>query len=346
MATVTIKDIARASGYSIKTVSRVVNRQPTVAKEIREKVEAVIAKMDYQPNVWARALRSSRSHLIALFTDYPTIDYVNRLQLAATTVCRKAGYHLMVEMTPSSKRNLARTIKDIAVSMRLDGVLVIPPESDNLAFMNALSAAKLPFVRVTPNKHHELSSYVHIDDRQVAYDMTQYLIELGHRDIAYVAGPEWHSTAQLRLAGFRSAMKDHGLGVNDDWIMVGAYDVQTGMQSGQVLLSGRKRPTAVATYNDDTAIGVMASAHAKELAIPRDISIVGIDDSQIASAFWPKLTTIRQPVAELGQVATEMLIKEIEGGSNHVVRKLECEIVVRDSAGPPATGKRRAAGRR
>ncbi len=344
MANITIKDIARASGYSIKTVSRVINRQPTVAEDIREKVEAVIARMNYQPNIWARALRSSRSHLIALFTNYPTYDYMSQLQLAATAVCQNAGYHLMVEMSPSANRNLTRVIKDLASSMQPDGVLVIPPESDSLPFLNALKAAKLPFVRVTPNKHLELSSYVHIDDGKVAYDITQYLIELGHRDIAYVAGPSWHTTAELRLGGFKDAMRAHGLTVYDDWIVTGC-DVQTGMQSGQKLLAGRRRPTAVATYNDDAAIGVMSSVYAKGLTIPRDLSIVGIDDAPIASAFWPKLTTMRQPIAELGQIATELLIREIEGAAERVVRKLECEIVVRDSTAPPAQAKRRQAAR-
>jgi LacI family transcriptional regulator len=343
MANITIKDIARASGYSIKTVSRVVNHAPTVTPEIRDKIEAVIARFDYQPNVWARSLRSSRSQLIALFSDDPTFDYFSKLQLAATIVCQQAGYHLMLEMSPNSKSNLVQAVKNLANSTKLDGVLVIPPESDNLSFMKALVAAKLPFVRVTPNKHFELSSYVQIDDRQVAYDIVRYLIELGHRQIAYIAGPRWHSTSQLRLAGFRAAMKDHELAVCDDWVITGGYDVQSGMQSGQVLFSGRRRPTAVAAYNDATAIGVMASAYAQGMAIPRDVSVVGIDDSPIASTFWPKLTTVRQPVAELGQAATEILIREIEGGTDRVVRKLECEIVVRDSSGPPRMPKRKRA---
>jgi LacI family transcriptional regulator len=337
MANTTIKDIARASGYSIKTVSRVVNRQSTVAKEIREKVEAVIAKMDYQPNVWARALRSSRSHLIALFSNDPTITYVNRIQLAAASICQQAGYHLMVEMLPSSERNLPRAIKDLAMSMHLDGVLLVPPCSDSLPFMKALSAAKVPFVRVSPYEHLDTASYVHIDDNRAAYDMTRYLIKLGHRDIAFVTGPERHTAAGQRFRGFEAAMQDHGIPINDNWIVPGQFDVQSGMQAGQALFSARKRPSAVLASNDDSAIGVMAAAYSRGVAIPRDVSIVGIDDAPIASSFWPKLTTVHQPVGDLGRVATEILIREIEAPGERTVEKLDCEIVVRESAGPPAS---------
>jgi LacI family transcriptional regulator len=340
MANITIKDIARASGYSFKTVSRVINRQTTVAEDIREKVEAVIAKMDYKPNVWARALRSSRSHLIALFANDPTVAYTSRIQLAAVSACQQAGYHLMVEIMPH-EHAVARTIKDIANTVHLDGVLLVPPSCDNQVLLKALTAAKLPFVRISPYEQLDVASYVHIDDRRAVYDMTRYLIELGHRDISFVKGMEGHAAATQRLHGFQDAMYDYGVAVRDNWVVAGNFDVQSGMQAGQALLSGKARPTAILAANDDCAIGVMAAAYSKGVVIPRDLSIVGVDDSPMASAFWPKLTTIRQPVADLGRVATEILIREIEVPSERTVEKLECEIVVRESAGPPARKARR-----
>jgi LacI family transcriptional regulator len=335
MADVTIRDVARLSGYSIKTVSRVLNKQPTVAKEIREKVEAVIAKLDYQPNVWARSLRSSRSHLLALFSYDLTIPYVSRIQLAATSVCREAGYHLMSEIVPDSERSLARAVKEMIAAIHLDGAILVPPASDNLVLMKALSEASLPFVRISPSKHLENGSYVYIDDFRIAHDITCYLIGLGHQDIAFVGGPELHAAASQRRNGFEAAMRENALPIPEDWIVRGEFDVKSGMQAGQALFSRRKRPTAVVGSNDETAIGVMAAAYSWGATIPRDVSIVGIDDAPIASSFWPSLTTIRQPITDLGRVATEILIAEIETASEHRIEKLDCEIVVRESAGPP-----------
>jgi LacI family transcriptional regulator len=343
MAPTTIKDIARASGYSIKTVSRVINRQTTVAPDIREKIEAVIAKFDYQPNIWARALRSSRSHLIALFSSDPIVAYVNRIQVAAAAACQKAGYHLIFEVTPP-ERNVAKTIKDIVETVHLDGALLVPPVSDSLPFMKAMLGTKVPFVRISPYENLEIASYVHIDDAKVAYDMASYLIELGHRHIGFVGGPKGHTAAGQRHRGFVAAMNDHGIAIRPEWMVPGQFDVQSGMQAGEALLSGRVRPTAILASTDDSAIGVLAVAYSKGIAVPRNLSIVGIDDAPIASSFWPKLTTIRQPVADLGRVATEMLIREIEVPGERQIEQLDCEIIVRESAGPPL-GSRRASAR-
>lgn len=335
MAEITIKDVARISGYSIKTVSRVVNKQPTVAEDIREKVEAVIAKLNYQPNVWARSLRSSRSHLLALFSYHSTVPYVSQLQMAAASVCREAGYHIMSEIIPPSERNLPKLVKSMIGTIHLDGALLVPPAADNLSLMKVLAAAKLPFVRVSPSNHLELGSYVYIDDHKVAYDITQYLIGLGHRDIAFVGGPELHAAAARRQNGFETAMRDNAIPIIKSWTLRGEFDVKSGMQAGRLLFSKRKWPSAVIGSNDETAIGVMAAAYSRGAAIPRDVSIVGIDDAPIASSFWPPLTTVRQPIDDLGRVATEILIAEIETPCERRIEKLECEIVMRESAARP-----------
>jgi LacI family transcriptional regulator len=342
MAEATIKDIARESGYSIKTVSRVINRYPSVAKEIREKVEAVIEKRDYQPNLWARALRSSRSHIIALFANETTTPYVSSIQLATISACRYAGYHMMSEFVPPNARNMTRVVNNIVETVRLDGAVLVPLESDNMALIKALSGAKVPLVRISPSGNPELSSTVGIDDFKVAYDMVRYLVELGHRDIAFVGGPKLHASAGKRLEGFEAGMKDCGLPIRAEWIVPGDFNVQSGMIAGQRLLSSRTLPTAILASNDDTAVGVMAAAYSKGFAIPRDVSIVGIDDAPIASSFWPKLTTVRQPTADIGRLATEILISEIETAAPRRCETLNCRIVVRESAGPPRrTAKKR-----
>jgi LacI family transcriptional regulator len=335
MPEITIKDVARVSGYSIKTVSRVVNKQPTVAKDIREKVEAVVAELNYQPNKWARSLRSSRSHLLALISYGSSVSYISQVQLAAAWVCHDAGYHVMSEIVPRSDHSLPKVVKSIASAIHLDGVLLVPPAADNLILMKALTDANLPFVRISPSRHLDLGSYVYVDDHKVAFDITQYLIDLGHRDIAFVGGPQLHAAAAKRQSGFEAAMRENGIAIAKSWTLRGEFDVKSGMQAGEALFSGRKWPTAVIGSNDETAIGIMAAAYSKGAVIPRDVSIVGIDDAPIASSFWPPLTTVRQPVADLGRAATEILIAEIETPCERRVEKLECGIVVRESAGRP-----------
>lgn len=342
MAEITIKDVARASGYSIKTVSRVINKQPTVAEDIREKVEAVISKLNYQPNVWARSLRSSRSHLLALFSHDPTVPYVSQVQLAAASICREAGYHITSEIISLAERSLPKMLKKMIGTIQLDGALLVPPAADNLAIMKTLTEAKLPFVRISPSSHLDLGSYVYIDDHKVAFDITQYLIGLGHRDIAFVGGPELHAAAAKRQSGFEAAMRQNNIPITKSWVLRGEFDVKSGMLAGQSLFSGRKWPSAVIGSNDETAIGVMAAAYRKGATIPRDVSIVGIDDAPIASSFWPPLTTVHQPTAELGRVATEILIAEIETPPRERrIQKLECRIVKRESAGPPPRSRNR-----
>lgn len=334
MAKTTIIDIARAAGVSFKTVSRVINREPRVSPETRERVEAAIARLDYKPNVWARTLRSSHSHLVALICCDAGHAYVNQMQVAAMTACQQRGYHLLVERLRPDHRAFKQRIREVLSSVQLDGVLLVPPMSDNDVILEALKAAKLPFVRVSPHEQLDVSSYVHMDNQRAAYEMTCYLLDLGHRDIAFIAGPATQGAAKERLSGFEEAMKQHNGNLRPEWITSGQFTVRSGMAAGEKLLTGRQRPTAIFAGNDDMAIGVMSAAYREGLVLPRDLSIAGFDDIPFSSSLWPGLTTVRQPVTRLAMVATEMLIGQIEAPGLRRVRQLEFKIVERESTAP------------
>lgn len=351
MRSPTIVDIAREAGVSFKTVARVINDDGLVKRETRERIEAVIDRLGYKRNVWARSLRSAHSHLIAMPimpTEAPDAEdfsiscdenlaissYFNRLQVSAMTRCQQAGYHLFVDAQRSGMRTIAKHIVEMVRKTQVDGVLLVPPLSDHLPTMTALRKAGVPFVRISPYAHLDMSSYVYIDDRQASYELTRHLCQLGHRDIAYIKGAPDHRSSEARFHGFEQALADCGIELKPQWIMDRAYAMRFGAQAAEKLLSGRKRPTAVICFNDDIAAGVMIAAYRKGLDLPRDLSVAGFDNAPIATALWPGLTTVYQPVGDLAAAAAAMLIEEIEHGAERTVRQLSYRLILRESTAP------------
>jgi LacI family transcriptional regulator len=332
MAGKTIVDIARAAGVSFKTVSRVINREPTVRKETREHVEAVIARLDYQPNVWARALRSSRSHLIGLMCRSAKPSYINQVQLAAMSTFQHEGFHLVLEELGRSSQGLGKRVSELVRSIQLDGVILVPPLADNIEVLRALESARIPFVRLSPYEHLDREPYIQVDDYKAAHDMTRYLRSLGHVDIGFVKGPATHGAAGQRLQGFRDAMRELGGNLREEWVVAGNFNVRSGMEAGDALLSRGKRPSAIFASNDETANGVISAAYRAGLVLPRDLSIVGFDDSPIASSLWPRLTTVHQPLAQMAREAAAMLMEQIRSPGDARSKKIALKIVVRDSA--------------
>jgi LacI family transcriptional regulator len=335
LATVTIDDVAELAGVSIKTVSRVLNREPHVREATRERVEAAAAQLNYTPNVSARALAGSRSYLIGLYYDNPSPGWVGQIEQGAMTACRNAGYHLIVEQLKDEEGALAERVTALQARVRPDGVILTPPLCDNPALLEALEKTGARYVRIAPSWDLQRSAYVHMDDHRAAYEMTTYLQGLGHRDIAFVCGPADHVAAGRRRDGFVDAMKAAGLPVKPGRIQTGAFSFRSGLEAGERLLNIADRPTAIFAGNDDMALGVMALASRLHIEIPDDLTLVGFDDSPSAQVVWPQLTTVRQPTSEMAATAAEVLIGRAldEGGPRG--RLLDFQLVVRESSGPP-----------
>ena len=170
-----------------------------------------------------------------------------------------------------------------------------------------------------------------MDDRKAAYDMTQHLLSLGHRRIGFVRGHLDHSATPLRYQGFLDAMRDADLEVRPEWVVSGAFSFRSGVGAGERLLSLADRPTAIFASNDDMALGVMAAANRLGLTLPAQLSVAGFDDSPIAQAVWPQLTTIRQPVEAMARAAATMLVERVSAPAG---RLLDFERVIRGSTGP------------
>lgn len=337
---VTIVDIAREAGVSIKTVSRVINREEGVGEETRARVQALVDRLGYRPNVSARSLSSRRNYLIgAIFMRVGAYHYVGEVQVGAMRACRRAGYHLVVEQvrpleTAGGVQGFVEGLRDA----RFDGVVLTPPTCDDPEVLAAVEAAGLPYVRIAPHREFERSPYVFMDDRKAAREQTLRLWNMGHRRIAFIDGPADHGSAARRRQGYLEAMRDRGVEPKPEWIAKGEFLSLSGFNATEALLRLPERPTAIFAANDEMAVGALAAAAKNGLSVPGDLSVVGFDDTPAAEAAWPRLTTIHQPTAEMAEAAVEMLIDGFGDErlrAKVAARQLDYRLVQRDSAAPP-----------
>jgi LacI family transcriptional regulator len=335
LASVTINDVAELAGVSIKTVSRVINREPGVRKATLERVLAAVVSLNYTPNASARALAGSRSGLIALYVDNPSADYVSEIERGAMAACRRSGYHLIAEALQNTGLSLREHVASLHAATRMDGVILTPPLCDRPDVLEAFEAEGVPYVRVAPSGDLDRSPYLRMDDRRAAHEMTTYLIGLGHRDIAFIGGPPDHMAAGQRSEGFLAAMTDAGLSVRPQWIEQGAFFFRSGWDCGERLLEAQRRPTAIFAGNDDMALGVMAVANRLHIDVPGQLTLAGFDDSPSARVVWPQLTTVRQPVFEMAAAAAEILIGVERSPGAPQAQLMDFELVIRQSSAPP-----------
>jgi len=349
MASVTIYDVAARAGVSIKTVSRVMNKEPNVRPAMRDRVLEAANALDYSPNLSARSLAGSRSFVIAVFVDAAlTIDhwksergadYLSRIQLGATLQCRDAGYHLLVELIDHDAPRVRQEVAALLAALKPDGVILTPPSSDNETVLGLLDKAGTPYVRLGPERPEGVGPRVHMDDFAAAREMTLHLAGLGHRRIGFIVGEPRYGASQARRAGYVDAMKQLNLPVTDSWIRQGDFTFQSGLDQAKALLSLPDRPTAIFASNDDMALGCLTAAAEAGLMVPGEISIAGFDDSPSARFSRPQLTTVRQPVVEMASLATRLLISgEIKGSSSTgepLDALLPFELIHRASTAPP-----------
>lgn len=342
----TIKDVAQHAGVSAMTVSRVLNAEPNVREETRERVQAAIRELNYRPNLSARSLARANTYFIGLLYDNPSAGYISELLIGALNRCRKAGYHLVVESCGAAEQDWESAIGDMLRTSNFDGVIIPPPVCDNAAVLAAVEAASLPHVRISPDLEKAGSPRIETDDRAAARRMTEYLLELGHRRIAFIRGPESHGASRKRFEGYCQAMEAAGLARDPDLIAEGEFTYRSGLEAADILLKSDPRPTAIFASNDDMAVAAIAMGHRHHLDIPTDLTVVGFDDTQTATAIWPQLTTVRQPIATMAAEAVDMLadrldrIRTGEAGEASLCQEIGSEIIVRDSSAAPGPAGR------
>ncbi|WP_298196373.1 LacI family DNA-binding transcriptional regulator [Novosphingobium sp.] len=309
---VTIVDIAKLCGVSAKTVSRVLNGEPHVTDKIRDQVLATAKELKYQPNVVAQGLVSRRSYLIGLIYEKPSPSYVVDLQKGALERLHGERYRLIVlpvESVASDSEAVVKLLQATAV----DGVLLAPPASDDSLILTELDELHIPFARISPTRLPEFGPSVAIDDIAAASEIAEHLIGLGHRRIGIIKGDATHAATEARLLGYAQAMARHGIPLNLDFVESGLFSFESGHDAALRLLKRPVRPTAILAQNDDMAAGAIAAARSLGIEVPRDLSVAGFDDSDIARVVWPALTTVRQPVEAMAHQAMDMLLAMLAG---------------------------------
>ncbi|HTG39050.1 LacI family DNA-binding transcriptional regulator [Sphingomonas sp.] len=329
-ARATITDVARLSGTSIKTVSRVFNNEPFVRPATRKRVLDAAAELDYHPNIAARSLVQGRSFLIGLFYENPSPNYVVDLHTGSLDRLHGERYQLLL-FPCESVANMSGRLLQVARASGLEGLILAPPLGDDPQTLQELTGAHFPFVRIAPTTAPGASPSVGIDDVSAARQMTRHLLDLGHRRVAFVHGDRLHPSTMLRHDGFLEALGERGVTPDPALLEEGNYTFESGVAAGRRLFASPMRPTAVFAANDDMAAGVLIAAKERGLDVPRQVSIAGFDDSLVARVVWPQLTTIRQPTCDMAKQATDVLLAMIDNRAFDSETRLDHQLLVRAS---------------
>jgi len=333
---VSIKDIAKLAGISPSTVSRVVNERQYVKPEIRERVLALVKETGYVPNNAARSMVLRRTFTVGIVI--PDTFNMFQRQLFSTIEhnLESFGYRtsfFFVKWEPESELRCLRRLK----GEKLDGIIMVH-EIRHPDYYEYLSRAALPVVLCTfDNNEHSFHS-IHVDEEVGAMAATRHLIDLGHRRIGLLSG-SYFSFAGQRARAYRAAIERAGLAYDEDLVTRAPYyNAESGREGMRSLLSKSTGLTAVFAETDELAIGAMRALFEAGLRVPRDVSVIGFDDIDICAYLAPGLTTVRQPIQEMGRTTAEIMSRLIEGKDAGPASKVfGYELVVRESTAPPRT---------
>ena len=272
------------------------------------------------------------SRLVGFFCDTPMVGsgYFGMLQMGLLTRCRKSQCELLIKAFHLQDLDIVEQVRTLITRTPLLGVILTEPMCDMEEVVKVLIDANVPVVRIAPHTKPGTTFDISTDNHLAAYDMTNYLIGLGHKRIAFIKGPADHADANVRFAGFRKAMEEAGLPVIDELCVQGAFDYSASLLAAEELLSVRPLPEAIFACNDEAAVAVLSTAHRLGMRIPEDFSLAGFDDAPIARTVWPELTTVRQKMELMGYLAADFLINP-PAAPEARKRPQQHELVIRQS---------------
>ena len=330
----TLEDIAKLSGVSRSTVSRVINADPKVSEKTRHKVLGVIENINFQPNLAARGLAAGSTRVLGLVIPISvsslfTEPFFSLLIQGVSSACNAADYSVMLCLAePEYER---RTVGRILYSGLVDGVIISSIRTSD-TILNALTDRKMPFILVARHPTIEEYSYVDVDNRASAYHAVMHLLNLGRRRIATITGPQDTIPGIERYQGYQEALRERDCPLDPDLVILGDFSEACGYIGMQRLLA--QKPDALFAASDAMAFGAMRAAHESGLRIPQDLAVVGFDDIPQSALSIPSLTTVRQSIPRMGATAAETLIDMIGNPSqapHHIV--LPTQLMIRDSCG-------------
>lgn len=329
---VNIHDVAKLAKVSIATVSRVTSNKEGVNEETKARVIEAMAKLGYRPNSAARTLRMSKSNIVIVLMINIKNSFFSEFIRGIEEVARKAGYYILIGSTDGDPEKEAEYI-DLVQESRVDGVILTTAgvlDETTIKKISETSPMVLTFDYVPSNQIPSIS----IDNESASRKITNHLIGLGHRRIAHITGDMGRLQTQTRLYGYKQALSQHSIPVDEALIQEGGYLFKDGYLATKKILSFDNLPTAIYGGNDNVAIGSLRAILEAGLRIPEDIAVVGFDDVDISNYVTPSLTTIHQPRYEIGKRAMGLLLKKIsqeDVDHRHII--LEDELIIRESCG-------------
>jgi LacI family transcriptional regulator len=326
---VTIQDVAKAAGVSVSTVSRVLNAKDDVALETTVKVQGVIESLGYTSSLAARGMRSRRTNVIGLIMPDVGSPYCIEVMRGVNRAIARLDYDLIVYTTGDVRKyGTADQERQYVVLLNgsiTDGVIVVTPVATSFS-------TDAPVVAIDPNNESPDCPGIIGTNREGALAATSYLTSLGHRRIGFITGRLELVSACNRLEGYREGLAAAGIPLDDELIQIGDFTTETGLDCSRKLLTLADPPTAIFASSDMMAVGVYQAASEAGLDIPQDLSVVGFDNLRESAYLNPALTTIDQFVAEMGTIATEMVVKLVRGETLEAhLRKIATQLVVRNS---------------
>ncbi|QFT78859.1 LacI family DNA-binding transcriptional regulator [Erythrobacter sp. THAF29] len=344
---VTIREVAEDAGVSLQTVSRVINDEPNVRQQMRERVQSSIDRLGYVPSLAAQRMSGSRSYLILAINDRERTladwrersgtDWVDQMLLGGTLTCQKHGYRMIVELVDTHADHVERELGATVSALQPDGVILTPPHSENPQITRLLAQRNIPFARIGSVEDGP-GIRLTMGDEEAAFTAASRLIDLGHTKIGMIAGPEAYSLSGWRIAGWRRALEANGL-PHEGLCERGDFGYDSGTKAARALMRRHPDLTAIIGSSDQMTLAALEVARDRGLDVPRDISLISFDNTPIVRFSQPPLTAVDQPIAETVSIAVEHLINASKAPPVSDVIDVAAGLVERASTGPaPKSG--------
>lgn len=335
---VTLKDVAYKAGVSYQTVSKVIRNQLQVTPEVHARIQTAIQELDYHPNVAARNLRTRSSFLIGYSWESNSLretgPILEQFQHSIVACAEEFGYHILL-FPHNAQRKLHTIYEELVRTRRVDAFILSCIEYDD-ARLPILAELNVPMVAFGHADSGHPEYFVDVDGRAGIYDVITHLIAEGHRRIAIIAWPDHSRVGAERLVGYWDAMGDAGLKVDSRWVIRGTGEIEFGYSATCELLNlpEPERPTAIATVLDTIAIGAIQAVEACGYQVGTHVAVTGFDDMPVARHLKPSLTTVRQPVWDVGRAVIQLLMAQLRDETGDVARQqfFKPELIVRESS--------------
>ena len=326
-----ISDVAEKTGYSITTISRAINDHPYVSDKTKKKIFDAMKELDYYPNNVAQKLRGKGTKLIGVIISFVINPFFTYLVDAIEKAAYQVGYQIVILQTleePEREKKFIEMLK----KRQLDGLIMTSLDDDSPEVLKLIEAGKI----VVCNRYlgEQNIPLIHVDEKKATYEATYYLLSKGHRKIGYVTGNRGSMLpVDPRFEGYVQALKEFDIEPNSNYIFPRRLTISDGKSTlTDVLALGEERPDALLVISDEVASGILSQCHLLNIKVPETLAIIGFDDQPIAEALYPGLTTVRQPIKEMGEYVAALIIANIEHREHPERPELNTKLIIRGTA--------------